>query len=294
VRSLIVVNPVAGKGKGARVWRSLSEMAASDCVMTERPGHARDLARTAAVQGIERVVAVGGDGTISEVAHGLAGSNTALAIIPAGTGNDCARNLGIPADPPAAARLALSGVQRAIDLGEIQISSGRTYFVNVAGFGFDAEVTARVERLPAWVSVGNTLPYVLGVLQALWNYQAPRIAITVDNRTIDRRCFVVAVANGPSYGGGMYVAPEARPDDGVFDVCVIGDVSRAEVLRLVPKMYSGGHRTHPAVEFIRCTELHATSAANVHCQADGELVGGLPVTFKIHAGGLQCVTGLRR
>jgi diacylglycerol kinase (ATP) len=284
---------MAGKGKGARVWRTLSGTAASDCVMTERPGHARDLARTAAVQGIERVIAVGGDGTISEVANGLAGSTTALAIIPAGTGNDCARNLGIPADPLAAARLALSGVHRAIDLGEIQTSRGPTYFVNVAGFGFDAEVAARVEHLPAWVAVGSTLPYVLGVLQALWQYQAPRISISTDGRDIERRCFVVAVANGPSYGGGMQVAPDARPDDGVFDVCMIGDVSRTEVLRLVPKMYSGGHRTHRAVEFLRCTELHASSAASVHCQADGELVGNLPATFKIHPGGLQCVTGPR-
>jgi diacylglycerol kinase (ATP) len=276
------------------VWRSLSGTATGDCVMTEHAGHARDLARSAAADGIERVVAVGGDGTISEVANGLAGSNTALAIIPAGTGNDCARNLGIPSDPPAAARLALSGVQRAIDLGEIQTSSGPNYFVNVAGFGFDAEVAARVELLPAWLAVGSTLPYILAVLQMLWRYQSPRIAILADGRTIDQRCFVVAVANAPSYGGGMQVAPGAQPDDGIFDVCVIGDISRVEALRLVPKLYSGGHRTHHAVEFFRCTELHASSAASVQCQADGELVGNLPATFKIHPGGLQCVTGARR
>ena len=102
------------------------------------------------------------------------------------------------------------------------------------------------------------------------------------------------MANGPSYGGGMQVAPDARSDDGIFDVCVIGNISRAEVLRLVPSMYSGGHRTHPAVEFFRCTELHASSLASVHCQADGELVGTLPATFKIHPGGLQCVTGPRQ
>ena len=228
------------------------------------------------------------------MANGLAGSSTSLAIIPAGTGNDCARNLGIPSDPPSAARLALSGVHRAIDLGEIHTSSGPTYFVNVAGFGFDADVAACVEDLPGWVALGNTLPYVLGVLQALWHYQSPRVSISADGREIEQRCFVVAVANGPSYGGGMQVAPDARSDDGIFDVCVIGNISRAEVLRLVPSMYSGGHRTHPAVEFFRCTELHASSLASVHCQADGELVGTLPATFKIHPGGLQCVTGPRQ
>jgi diacylglycerol kinase (ATP) len=291
VRSLIVVNPVAGKGKGGRVWRSLTGIATGDHVLTERVGHARDLALRAVADGTERVVAVGGDGTVSVVANGLAGSNTALAIIPAGTGNDCARNLRIPTDPPAAARLALSGEQRAIDLGEVHTSSGSTYFVNVAGFGFDAEVAARVTDLPAVLAVGSTLPYVAGVVQALWRYQSPRMCIAADDRQLDRRVFVVAVANGPSYGGGMRVAPDARPDDGVFDVCIIGALSRAGALRMVPRLYSGGHRTHPAVEFWRCAELHASSPADVHCQADGELVGSLPATFTIHPGALQCVTG---
>jgi diacylglycerol kinase (ATP) len=138
---------------------------------------------------------------------------------------------------------------------------------------------------------GRTVPYVVGVLQALWRYQARRICLSVDGHQLEKDVFVIAVANGPGYGGGMQVAPDARPDDGVFDVCVIGALSRAEVLRLVPMMYSGGHRTHAAVEFVRCTKLAARSAANVHCQADGELVGRLPATFTIHPGGLQCVTG---
>ena len=158
--------------------------------------------------------------------------------------------------------------------------------MNVAGFGFDAEVTTRVNALPKLI--GGTVPYVLGVLQTLWHFRSPSMRIWTGDRTIERRVFLVAVANCASYGGGMRIAPDAVPDDGLFDVCVVGDLSRLAVLRLIPKLYSGGHRSHPAVELFRCRELHAESTVRVSCQADGELVGDLPASFRIHPGGLRC------
>jgi diacylglycerol kinase (ATP) len=297
VRSLVVVNPVAGKGSARRVWERVGPalcaagVADWECVTSQRAGHARELAQAAAQAGCERVVAVGGDGTLYEVANGVARTDTAVAIVPTGTGNDSSRNLGIPAEPIAAARLALTGPIRAIDLGEIETSRGSRYFVNVAGFGFDAEVTTRVSALPH--IVGGTLPYVVGVLQALGQFRSPRMRISLDERTLEGRVFLVAVANCASYGGGMRIAPDAVPDDGFFDVCVVNDLSRLSALRLLPKMYSGGHRSHPAVELLRCREVHAQSDVQVHCQADGELVGDLPARFKIHPAGLRCVTGLR-
>jgi diacylglycerol kinase (ATP) len=292
VRSLVVVNPAAGKGRALHVWRQAQTALDGDyqCAMTEHPGHARELAAVAARDGFLRVIAVGGDGTISEVANGLANTSTELAIIPAGTGDDCAHNLGIPGNPRAAARLALSGLARPIDLGEIQTSDGARYFLNIAGLGFDAEAVWRVNHLPSWLALGGTLPYVLGVLQTLGRYQSPPIRISLDQRTLEKPVFVVAVANGASYAGGMRIAPDALVDDGLLDVCVVGALGQRQVLGLLPKMYSGGHRNHPAVEFWRCTELRAESPAHVRCQADGELVGALPATFKIHPGGLRCVT----
>jgi diacylglycerol kinase (ATP) len=293
VRSLVVVNPAAGKGRALRVWRRAQAALEGDyqCVTTEYPGHACELAAAAGRDGIQRVIAVGGDGTVSEVANGVASTSfTELAIIPAGTGDDCARNLGIPTDPRAAARLALSGVARPIDLGEIQTPEGTRYFLNVAGLGFDAEAVWRVNHLPGWLALGGTLPYVLGVLQTLGQYRSPRIRLSLEQCTLDKPVFVVAVANGARYAGGMRIAPDAVVDDGLFDVCVVGALARRQVLGLLPKMYSGGHRGHAAVEFWRCDELRAESAAHVRCQADGELVGALPATFKIHPGGLRCVT----
>ena len=294
---LVVVNPAAGNGRAARVWervaRALTGAGLTDweSVTTAGVGHARELAHAAAIAGCERVVAVGGDGTICEVANGVAHTSTAVGMVPAGTGNDSCRNLGIPRLPFAAARLALSGPIRTIDLGEVQTERGSTFFVNVAGFGFDAEVSSRVNALPK--RLGGTVPYVLGVLQTLRHFRSPSLRLMIGGRRVTRRVFVVAVANCASYAGGMRIAPDARPDDGLFDVCVVGDLSRLAVVRLIPKLYSGGHRSHPAVELFRCDEVQAQSSVRVRCQADGELVGDLPARFTIHPRGLRCVTGPR-
>jgi YegS/Rv2252/BmrU family lipid kinase len=295
VRSLVIVNPVAGNGRAARVWKrvrlEVDGLRRYECVTSEYVGHARELAHSAVQAGYERVVAVGGDGTVNEVASGVAHTQTAIAVIPAGTANDCCRNLGIPSDMVAAAHLALNGRVRRVDLGEIQTAQRTTHFVNVAGFGFDAEVAWRTNAMPKLV--GGTVPYVLGVLQALWRYDSPRMRLSLDERQLEKPMFLVAVGNGASYGGGMRIVPDAAVDDGLFDVCVVHEISRLEVLRLVPSMYSGGHRSHPAVQFMRCREVAAESESPVRCQADGELVGDLPARFTIHPGGLQCVTAPR-
>jgi diacylglycerol kinase (ATP) len=139
--------------------------------------------------------------------------------------------------------------------------------------------------------VGGTAIYVLGVVQALRHYASPPMRLTIDGRLIERQLFLVAVANGASYGGGMLIAPDAKSDDGLFDVCLVDRLSRLEVLRMLPSLYSGGHRHHPAVEFVRCRQLRAESVDDVRCQADGELVGDLPATFHIRSGALRYVTG---
>jgi diacylglycerol kinase (ATP) len=292
VRALAILNPAAGSGKAGRVWERVGAELACECATTDAPGHARELARAAAEQGYERVIAVGGDGTAGEVASGLAHSQTALGLIPVGTGNDTARSLGIPSDPLAAARLAAHGPIRPIDLGQIQTAQQTTHFVNVAGFGFDAEVAWHVNRM-AWLkAIGGTAPYLGGVLQTLWQYRAPRMRISIDNQPLpERGVFLIAVANFPSYGGGMLICPPAQPDDGLFDVCVVTDLSRPQVLRLVPKLYSGRHVGHPAVELLRCRELSAAADRRVRCQADGELVGDLPVRFSLLPAALRCVAG---
>jgi YegS/Rv2252/BmrU family lipid kinase len=293
VSTLAIINPAAGKRAAPRIWQrirtAVEDARTWDCATSEHPDHARALAATAAQHGFERVIAIGGDGTVCEVANGLAGSQSTLGIIPAGTGNDVSDNLGIPRDPIDAARLAIIGAARQIDLCEVQTRQRTTYSVNVAGFGFDAEAAWRVNRLPK--VLGGTLPYIGGVLQTLWRYQSPPMRISIDGQLVDKRVFLVAVGNCPTYAGGMRIAPRALPDDGWLDVCLVKDLRRIEVLRIVPKLYSGGHVNHPAVEMFRCRWLTADADARVLCQADGELVGELPVRFGVLPGALRCVTG---
>jgi diacylglycerol kinase (ATP) len=295
VATFVIVNPVAGSHAGARAWqRARAGCAAAtdwECATSQRPGHARELALEAADRGFERVIAVGGDGTVNEVANGLVHSTTILGIIPAGTGNDVAHNLGVPAEPAAAASLAANGSARPIDLCHVQTGDRAAYFVNVAGFGFDAEVAWRVNRSPFMRFGGGTLPYVFGVLATLWQYRAPGMRLSLDDRALDRRVFLAAVGNLPTYGGGMRIVPDATPDDGMLDVCVVADLSRLEVLRLLPRLYSGGHVGHPAVELFRCRSVSADADGRVLCQADGEIVGRLPARFSVLPAALRCVTG---
>jgi diacylglycerol kinase (ATP) len=289
VRTFAIVNPVAGHGAARRVWRQICPLTPNwDCATSEGPGHTRELARSAAQDGYERVIGIGGDGTISEVANGLAHSSAILGIVPAGTGNDIAHNLGIPRDPLAAANLAASGPSRCLDLCQVTTRERTGYFVNIAGFGFDAKVADRVNRMPKLL--GGTLPYVAGVLQTLWQYSAPRMRISIDDRQLERNAFLVAVGNCPTYGGGMRIVPAAQPDDGLLDVCIVSDLSRLEVLRILPRLYSGGHVSHPAVELFRCRSVTADADSAVLCQADGELLGELPVRFALLPGALHCAT----
>jgi diacylglycerol kinase (ATP) len=295
--TLVIVNPAAGRGQAVHVWTRVSarvpHLKEVECVTTEAPGHARRLAHAAATRGVERVVAVGGDGTVSEVAGGLAGSQVALGVVPAGTGNDFSRALGLPSAPEIAARLALDGSTRWVDLGHVRTAHQRVAFVNVAGCGFDAEV---VRRTRSGRRAGGALMYLIGILQTLTAFRPVPMGLVVDGQWLERRALGIAVAIGPRYGGGMLVAPHAVLDDGLFDVCLIGDIDPLELLALLPRLYAGTHGGHHAVQFFRCRELtvEPLAAADVSCQADGELLDKLPATFGIQPRALLCVTGQRK
>ena len=290
-RPLVIVNPAAGRGRAARMWQHLQHLHSRvECVATEAQGHARELAIGASRRGAERVVAVGGDGTVSEVAAGLAGTDVALGIIPAGTGNDFSRALHVPTSPEAAAHLALDGPTQWVDLGQVRIGNRCVPFVNVAGCGFDAEV---VRRTSAARHLRGMLPYLIGIVRTLSVFRPQPMRLVLDGQQLERLTLGIAVANGPRYAGGMPIAPEATIDDGLFDVCLIGDVSIPRLVALLPHLYAGTHRGRRDVEFFRCRELSVEplSKADVSCQGDGELLGRIPATFSMRPKGLLCVTG---
>jgi YegS/Rv2252/BmrU family lipid kinase len=280
MRALLVHNPAAG---GGRCQRLLPEVLARlrsvgidpEPYRTSSLQDATAAARKAATT-MDAVLAMGGDGTVGACAAGLAlaGATTepggretaALAVIPAGGGNDAARNLGLPFDDPVAvATLLPSLVRRRIDL----VRSGELFVLNAAGAGFDAEVSRISNRRLSWAP--SLLRYAGGVLAELAVGRAANFRLRLDDRVIETSAWLVAVANSQSYGGGMRIAPEAMLDDGLLDVVIVsGELSKAGFLRTFPKVFSGRHVEHPAVSCHRAKEVALEADRPVAVHVDGE------------------------
>lgn len=283
---VFIVNPAAGGGRGRTASTALRDALAArgaahaELRFTDGPGDAAALAEAYASAGADPVVAVGGDGTIHEVANGLlrgGPTRPALAVIPAGTGNDFARGLGIPIGTSDALAAALGGVSRAIDAARC----GTRYFLGVAGAGFDARVAKAVNGAPSMLKVG-ALPFVYYTLREVITNRNVELNVALDGgRVIRQRTFMVSISNGRYSGGGMQLAPGAEPDDGRLDVCLVGDVSRWEVVRLLPKVFSGGHVGHAKVTILHASTIRIDGPPEVLAQADGELIGGLPLDIAI-------------
>ncbi len=299
MKTLFVVNYVAGRGRTQREWPHVWERIQQEyrdqeieMVVTAAPRDATRIAREAHAGGYARVVAVGGDGTLAEVADGVrdAAGQTSLAFVPTGAGCDFRRTSGVPADIFAAAQLAITGMPSPADLG----TAGGTTFLNVAGVGFDAEVAAEDHRLRNRYSSTGTVPYIRAVMHVLWKYRAREMRIVADGSVFEGRFLLVAVGNAQYYGGGMRIVPTASVDDGMLDVLMGGDYSVPETLALLPRVYGGGHLGSRKIRVVRCRTLsiEATPSAAVH--RDGELSGMTPVEFGVLPGAVSFVYGPER
>jgi diacylglycerol kinase (ATP) len=284
LKVLLVANPTAGGGRAGRLLDELVRRLAADGVGTERHlTRSLEDARLAACEAaasFDAVVAVGGDGTVGACAAGLADANpaarAALGVVPAGGGNDAARSLGLPAgDPLAAAGLLARLRRRPADLATV---AGRAY-LNVAGAGFDSEVNRVANQRLGWA--GNRPRYIGAVLGQLAVGRTAGFRLVLDGRAQSVSGWLVAVANGPSYGGGMRVAPQASLADGLLDVVVIADIGKLEFLRTFPKVFSGRHVEHPAVTVHRAARVELDADRTLAVYADGEPAGTLPATFEV-------------
>lgn len=287
-RVCFIVNPVAGRGQGLARWKRIEPLAARlgeyGVKFTEGPGDGTELARLAVKEGYDRVVSLGGDGTLNEVGNALVGTDAALAVIPAGTGNDWVRTTGVPTDPEAGCRLAFGGRVARMDVG---VAHGYRYFFNAAGFGFDAEVCARVNT---YGERFRKLSYVRGVFDTLFHFTGVPVDVEIDGekRRLDR-VLLLAVGIGRYFGGGMKVFPEAEIADGLLEIAWGEDLGRLELLRLVTLIYGGNHVGHPKVRMMRGRKVTADSPEQVVFQLDGDVIGHLPVSFEILPAALNVV-----
>jgi diacylglycerol kinase (ATP) len=281
MRVLAIVNPAAGGGRALAVWKRVAPPWVTETVLTEGPGHATHLARTASAAGFDRLLAVGGDGTLHEVVNGVGPAGLPVGLVPAGSGNDFARSAALPLDPRAVVRGLAQGATRSVDLGRVH---GR-FYLNVAGVGFDAQVAAEVNA--GRRGSRGALLYVGAALRVLRRYRNLPLEIRVDGRAVSGRCLLVAVANGAAYGGGMRVCPRADVSDGQLDVCLAGDLSRTATALVLPSVFLGLHLLHPAVRYLRGRQVEVRGPEEALVHADGELVGALPATFAVVPGALS-------
>lgn len=265
-----LVNPAAGRGTGAARLGLVRRLAAEHGAELQVSESGEDLvarARRAASDGVERLVVVGGDGTMHQAVQGLAGSSCALGLVPLGSGNDFATVLGAPDDLSAAVETALDRPVRSIDLGRVTGPAGSRWFDMYCGVGFDSEVTRRANRVRL---VRGPAIYPWAVIKTLFGFRAPAFRIEHDTGVIEERGMFVTVANGPTYGGGMRIAPDARLDDGILDLVFVRKVSKAKLLRVFPKVYSGEHVHLPEVEILRTRRARIRLDREMEVYGDGE------------------------
>ena len=250
-------------------------------VQTLDPGHARELAAEAAGAG-ETVAALGGDGFLRLLAEPLRDTDGALAVLPAGRGNDLARVLGISDDVVEAVRTAVQGTDRMIDVAE---AAGEPY-LGIASLGFDSDANriANESRV-----VRGNLVYLYAALRALWSWKSAGFTVTVDGEVHELRGYSVAVANSKAYGGGMYIAPQAELDDGLLDVISIGETSKPRWLMNLPSVFRGRHVNDPSVTVLRGGEVSVSADRPFRIYADGDPIGDVPLTMTVRPRCLRVV-----
>lgn len=283
-RVALVVNPTSGRGRGARIAPLVRERlaAAGLSVDVHATSCAEDVGRISAevvASGAYAVALIGGDGTVHLGAQVLAKSGMPFGVIPAGTGNDFARGIGLPLkDPAAAADLIIAGKTRTVDLAVAKDE----FITTVVAGGFDSLVNKRANAM-SWPK-GNAR-YTVATFAELRTFNPLEYVVTVDDQVIETRAMLVAVGTGPTYGGGLQICAGAEIDDGLLDITIIEPVSRLTLLQLFPKLSKGTHVGHPRVRALRGRAVRIESPG-ITAYADGEILGPLPVDVSIAPGAL--------
>ncbi|MGI5877821.1 MAG: diacylglycerol/lipid kinase family protein [Christensenellales bacterium] len=265
-----IVNSIAGKGKALRIIERIARRLSRDKVphdirYTAFPGHATTLTREAITDGYTTIVAVGGDGSVGEVATGLRDTGAALGVIPGGSGNDYCRALGIPADPMRALDVVLAGRRRMADA----LSVNDRLFMNIANIGFGNAVAIQAERFK---KLGR-LAYLVAVFFTVSRFRGVPVRFTLDGQPFEQPILLMDIGCGTHLGGGMKALPCADPFDGMLDVCFVDNVSPSTIIRLLPLYISGKHEKLPIAHFHRCRSVTLEYPEGpVTVGADGERV----------------------
>jgi len=293
----LIANPLAGDGRGTRMASTATaalQRAGIDCRLL-LPTSAEDstqMAREAVAADAVAVVACGGDGTVHAVLQGLVGSEVPLGIVAGGSGDDIAAGLGFVTEGATAIADALvraigAGGSRRVDVGEATAEDGtQRFFLGVLSTGFDSSVNERANRMRRLAGQR----YNVAMLRELASFRPLPYDVLIDDERVRGAGMLVSVGNGPRFGGGMLICPEALSDDGLLDVTWLGAISKPAFLSVFPSVYTGAHIRHPAVRTYRARRLHISAPGQV-AYADGERIGPLPVSIVVRPRALRILPG---
>jgi len=301
----VIVNPNAGRRKGEKDWLEIAALLNEagirfTNVFTEHPNHAVKLARKYIEAGYRKIIVVGGDGTLNEVLNGVytqkkyPPQEITLAMISVGTGNDWGRSFNIPMGYREAIQLIARCATKLQDVGRVQYLQNdlpkQRHFINMAGLGFDAMVAKRTNKVKQ-EGKGGPFSYLISLLASLIYYQSIKCSIVVDGQKSNADVFSMSVAICRFNGGGMMQAPDAIPDDGLFDVTIITRVSRLLVIRSVKKLYDGTFLRMKQVKTFRGAKVEIESDPALYLETDGESLGHTPMQFEVIPLGIRVVVG---
>lgn len=290
MKHLFIVNPVAGKGKSLQFIHSIHKLFENRneeyiIKITERPGHATEIARQYACSDKYRIYSVGGDGTLNEVLNGMVGTESSLAIIPCGSGNDFIKSVTQDIDMQSILHRTVNGRERLVDLAK----TADKYFINISSIGFDANVVYNTNRFKKLPFVTGRSAYILGVVTVLLKYDINLLNIKIDDKNIEMKCLLIAVANGRYYGGGMMPAPGAEIDDGLLDICLIKEMPRYKIARFFPKFIKGRHGEIEGVSFLRGKKVEIRCNNYITLNIDGEVYRVREAAFEIIPKGMHVI-----
>lgn len=282
-RVLLVINPKSGKGRAVSLASDLiryANRAATKCVVVQ-PENAsealNDLVSAISVGRYDALIAIGGDGLVHHAIQVIAGTELPLYVVPAGTGNDIARSNEFMTTSPSAIFDAIySQEPKEIDTGRIYFANGERKFCQILSTGFDAQVNERANRTNL---VSGRMKYNFAMIGEIQKFKTINYKLEIDGKCSSVDAMLIAVANAQTYGGGMRLCPMADRRDGLLDIMILHPVSKPELMKVFPKVYSGRHVTHPAVEFQRARNVKIT--ADTVAYADGERIGVLPITVDV-------------
>lgn len=272
-RILFIINPVAGGGRTKKLVPLINDIMAQknieyDIVFTTRPKEGTDIAKEGIEKGYRKIVAVGGDGTVNEVAFGIVDKKKGiLGILPSGTGNDLARALNIPLNPKDALNNILKGYTKNIDV--CSVNDG--LFLNISSIGFDAEVAKITENIKT--KIKSSMAYVIALFIALFKFKFIKVEMEIDDSNIESEILLIAVGNGNYYGGGINILPMASLDDGHFHVCVVKKVPKLKLLFLLPTIINGSHINQKKyVSIYKAKNIKVRTKDKAYINIDGEIV----------------------